>query len=244
MSHDESVEFGVVDYDLHPDAFSVDGVNCFCITYKCRYSKAYEGFQSLNIDIKKCLECLESIDKYNKDGSIDTWAFTVALLITYGKCFSSAKDRHVGLSSKHFPPEYIESHKKLLSLRNKYIAHASGEGEYGTNLAALYPNIERQKIVVVAHPFVAKLYGLAPILRSECKKILLALLDHTDRKKSELYKKIVKLVGSQEIGSIYKEFEKFKTIQNHYPDIRQGAFNVNYKVKSNGMCQLTASFKN
>lgn len=166
------IELDAVDFTKDSMVFKLDGKPCFAMRYDSIHAKGFVGYKSIEDDLDHCLHCLEYLDaKQEHDPGIDTWACTIAFLITYGRCFTSSDGRRASLATSHIPKDCLESHERVMSLRHRYVAHASGHGEGSVNLVALYPNKRNMKVLSIAPPMLARISGLNGKLRNDIKKV-------------------------------------------------------------------------
>ena len=115
---------------------------------------------------------IDFLKENEKNPSTITWAVTTALIITYGRCFTSTDGNRTQLEQSDIPAEYLETHNRVMAFRNRYIAHASGAGEASYNIFGLYPNKKCKQIFI-------------PI----CGKIELKIKNYNKEKKIILHKK-------------------------------------------------------
>lgn len=96
--------------------------------------------------IKKDLDLIKQNLRLLQDGVTDQTikqSLSFFAVVTYGKCFAQAEGRGVKLeieTIKDLPEELKKEHQQLINQRNKYVAHAGGEGwEQNAIVAAINP---------------------------------------------------------------------------------------------------------
>jgi len=245
LSEDDKLnKLEAINFSETPETFQVDGENCFVVKYDNLHAKGFAGYRSIENDLTTCIEYLDYLDKNQTDNPNQvTLACTMAMVITYGKCFSSAKKRTAGLKRGHIEKDLRESHDKIITYRNNYVAHASGAGEGNVNYIALYPNAKNKKILITAHPFHWSLSGFALTLRNEIRQIISNLLVHVREKMQKCNEKILEWVAQQDLDAMYEQFEKFNLDKNYMPSIRDGSYYVRTEITPDGRCLFKAEIQ-
>lgn len=118
---------------------------CLVLEIDNKIARQAAGYYLIEKDLRDILCFLEEYTKLvfqeNLEGSkILIKALTKAIAITYGKCFAEAQGRGIKLEEIIISKINKETHKKLIHMRNEYIAHAGASGhEYSKYIAAISP---------------------------------------------------------------------------------------------------------
>lgn len=169
---------------------------------KSKIAKQYSAYDLMNYDLllmlnwtRKLKQITNAIEKANNiditkqysDGGYasealmaDLLALFSALIIHYGRLFNGNTRGAKLDTKKHVNPTHFEIHKRLLDLRNKYIAHSSGIGEEDKIFI-----VKKNEESVLVLPYLMK----EPCLDStELNKIEILLINLIEVIKSEIQK--------------------------------------------------------
>jgi hypothetical protein len=135
-----------------------EGNKCPYLIADSSLAKRLSALTQIMDDLKHAKELAELIAS-SEEGEIQ-YALWLSAVVTYGKCFVSAKRRRVKLEEYHVSEacrEALGFHKDLLSLRNEFFAHA-GENDYeASNIAVvLSPKKDCPRIIDVNHVNIKK----------------------------------------------------------------------------------------
>jgi|GEM_PF-2420996 len=118
-------------------------------------SKQYAGYRLILKDlltVKKLLTRLTET-RYNGQATIEKQSMSFYAIITYGKCFAQADGRKTKLESKTslklLADRLKAEHKRIIDLRNKYVAHAGLEGHEQNVVVALLNPDEPKRVVEI-----------------------------------------------------------------------------------------------
>lgn len=101
------------------------------------------GYCLIERDLRTVIEWLIELKKFvpsSKNPEVYGWsrvessnsthiALFVSALTFYGKCFAQTNARGIRLDSSWVPEDFLETHKQILALRNRFAAH-SDDDEY------------------------------------------------------------------------------------------------------------------
>lgn len=232
-----------VDFSSSPDIFQINGENCFVIEYENYFSRNFVAYQSIEHDLLKCLECAKYLlnsDNPENSSIVGSWAPTIALIITYGRCFTNAKERVLSLKKSQVKKEYHNIHDLIMSFRHNYVAHAGGYGESSIGLAAFYPNHEEKKRLNIAAPICWSLSSFNKDKILGVQVVIEYLLKYVENKKNQAYKKIVEWFDSKSLDSIYELFDECNIDGSNYPDIPDVPYLIEVHFTDDFTCKLKA----
>lgn len=121
------------------------------------YIEQLKAFRSLDKDLRNILAWITKLRELNKEHdyrhnrnpSMDMMdaavvkALFIAILSTYGRCFTIAKNRKFNFSQKHVPVALRDTHAQLMQLRHTFAAH-KGEFEYDDCKIALVITMDKK----------------------------------------------------------------------------------------------------
>ena len=121
-------------------------------------SKRLSGLTQIMHDLAQAKELMSLVTQV-KDDEIG-YSLWMAAIVTYGKCFASAKGRRIKLENEHvqrFNWDALNYHNDLIALRNEYFAHA-GNNDYESALVGiiLSPEDEGREVLWANHVMVKK----------------------------------------------------------------------------------------
>lgn len=219
----------------------IEGEGLFALRYETKHAKIYSAYDSINRSLDHCLSNATYINKHRtKTGSDfvqeNINAHHASIFVNYGRCFASGR---VKLERKIVPKEYLETHDKLIKLRNEYISHSGGNGEISLNIMALYPNRNNCQIVSILAPQLVNINFINKEFLSVIQQIVMHLKSYVKDKMSVHYKKIQEDIMEIDIESIYREFDKFDLCGVEYsPQISPGNYQYKLEIQPNGLFRL------
>ncbi|OZC34550.1 hypothetical protein B9Q17_05915 [Marinobacter vinifirmus] len=202
------MKFKKIDFQDYPDAFSVDGHNCFTLIYDSKYAQGFRGYKSIQMDLEFCVQLIDFLKENQNDNfSAVTWASTLSLIVTYARCFTASKGFRAKLEGSVVPKAHRDHHQKIMQLRHQYVAHAGGGGEGSVNFLALYPNHDRKRVVAVAPPLPVRLTGLNEATREGLRAIISDLLTLVKQKQNQCMNKVMEEIKKQDLEKLYSYFD-------------------------------------
>ncbi|MEW8626581.1 MAG: hypothetical protein AB2551_12570 [Candidatus Thiodiazotropha sp.] len=116
-------------------------------------AKRLSGLTQIMDDLKHAYELMAMIkDIENSEIAYSLW---MSAIVTYGKCFATAKGRRSKIEEDHVrrvDEDAIEFHKTILSMRNEYFAHAGvNEYEKASTVVILRPESKGKGVEAVNH---------------------------------------------------------------------------------------------
>ena len=215
-----------IDFIKNKNVLLFDGKPIFALRYECHHSKGYRGWDSIRSDLQKCSDCIDFLKENEKNPSTITWAVTTALIITYGRCFTSTDGNRTQLEQSDIPAEYLETHNRVMAFRNRYIAHASGAGEASYNIFGLYPNKKCKQILTIAAPHYFRLSGIGPENLNDLKSISEYLQKKCKTKMEKCFQEIVKKIHNLNLDELYENFADENLDQNYFPRFTPGEYKL------------------
>ncbi|MCP5016971.1 MAG: hypothetical protein GY938_17140 [Ketobacter sp.] len=237
----KNISFEPIDFSKHPEMIQMDGKNLFALKFQSKHAKMYVAYASLKRSLDCCNWNICCINVYrNKTEDLfanhNITAHATSLIVNYGRCFVSGR---VKLENIHVPKEYANTHKKLMNLRNDYIAHSGGSGEGTMNLIGLYPNSAKKKVMYISKPVFATVNYINEPFLLDVQNMVAHLITHVEEKLKIHYEKILHEVLSADLDDMYSKFEKYEMSEFEYdPDITPGQYQFNVEIKQNGVVYL------
>ncbi|MFW3899437.1 hypothetical protein [Pseudomonas bharatica] len=130
-----------------------DGVEYPYFIADSALAKRLSGLTQVMDDLNHAHELMAMIkDIESAEIAYSLW---MSAIVTYGKCFATARGRRIKIEEKHVRAvgeEAVEFHRSILSMRNEYFAHA-GENEYekSSTVVVLQPESLGKSVVAVNH---------------------------------------------------------------------------------------------
>jgi len=139
----------------------VHGNECDIQYLTCKVSKNLSKFILIRKDLEDCKKYLihvqnyqeREIEAYSEEENLNKSMIANGLYksfsISYGKCFASSDSRGPLKKKTVFKGQekYLKNHDKVISLRNKYFAHAGNENAEKTDLRLITGKNKDKKIV-------------------------------------------------------------------------------------------------
>ncbi|MBD2503123.1 hypothetical protein [Anabaena azotica] len=116
-------------------------------------AKRLSGLTQIMHDLNHAHELMSMIkDIENSEVAYSLW---MSAIVTYGKCFATAKGRRSKIEEDHVrrvDEDAIEFHNSILNMRNEYFAHAGvNEYERASTVVILQPESQGKSVVAVSH---------------------------------------------------------------------------------------------
>jgi len=180
------------------------GNKCPFIFADTPLAKRLSGLTQIMDDLLHAKELVNLISTVeNTEVQYSLW---MSAVVTYGKCFATAKGRKIKLEEKHVKnscPDAFDFHKDLLNLRNEFFAHAGNNDYERANIAViLCPDINNKAVIAVNHLNIKKLSVTNKFIKpfsylcSELYKIVEEL-------GKPVHKKILKEYQNKNIDELY-----------------------------------------
>ncbi len=160
----------------------------------------------------------KNTDGYEDKRLIEKRGLFIAILTSYSKCFNSNKGR-VSLNeqfiTKDFPAsllnkeKILDFHRKMIALRNKFIAHAD-ESFYESTIGFMAFSIEGSVLNTTINYATGIVYSFN---ESELENMMILsayLMKQVENKKKQLTDKIISKLSKEELISL-----GFQTIKTH-----------------------------
>lgn len=116
-------------------------------------AKRLSGLSQIMHDLNHAHELAAMVKSVNSDDV--AYSLWMSAIVTYGKCFATAKGRKSKLEESHVKSigeEEVEFHRSILAMRNEYFAHAGvNEYEKATTLVILNPESQEKGVAAVNH---------------------------------------------------------------------------------------------
>ncbi len=107
-----------------------------------KFAKPVISLYLIQNDLKEILDCLINAEIYIDKDNLLVSSLWKNAIITYGKIFAKSDDGFTSLEKSDCIPEiHTETHDKLISLRNSYIAHR-GNNEVENSMLLTYQKQE------------------------------------------------------------------------------------------------------
>ncbi len=183
------------------------GRSCPYLFADTHLAKRLSGLTQIMHDLAHAKELIELIESTeNQNVSYSLW---MSAVITYGKCFATAKGRRIKLEKLHvekFDPEALDFHSAIIDLRNEYFAHAgNNDYEHYQVCIILAPSTDPPAVLGATHTSFKKnvaledelnafkalcdgLYHVAENIADEVHKLVIS--EHKDMPIDSLYKKV------------------------------------------------------
>ena len=121
-------------------------------------ARRLSGLSQIMHDLEHAKELMNLIDTI--ESSEIGYSLWMAAIVTYGKCFASAKGRRIKLEIEHvrkFNPDAVNYHNALIELRNEYFAHAGSNDYELSNVGIiLAPEEDGREVLWANHVTVKK----------------------------------------------------------------------------------------
>lgn len=219
----------------------LDGQNLFALRYECKHASLYAAYDSIKRSLDHCLFSIFYINSHRnrqdeKYVDENITAHSTMLITHYGRCFASGRAK---LEKRNVPKEHLETHDKIMNLRNKYIAHSGGNGEASVNLIALYPNSDDKRIVNISAPILARINYINESFLLDVQNIVHNLIKFVVEKLKTHYEHICSDIKSLEIDELYREFDQYnlKGIECS-PKFSPGQYEFKVEIKNDGRVYL------
>lgn len=116
-------------------------------------AKRLSGLTQIMDDLSHAKQLMGMIK--DVDNSEIAYSLWMSAIVTYGKCFASAKGRKSKIEEEHVKKvdeTAIDFHRSILSLRNEYFAHAGvNEHEKSSTVVILEPESQGRGVAAVNH---------------------------------------------------------------------------------------------
>lgn len=192
--------------DLKYQKFKTEnGAVCPVYVAKTKKAKQLSGYVQIMDDLRHSILLIENLgDEQLAEIEKAIWSTAVML---YGKCFASAEGRRIKLEKSHvqtISSQAVDYHVDLMTLRNKYLAHACGTSmEQSETLVILNPEKEGKGIRYIAHTTVAK-FRVSKNEKSNFIDHVKALFQVVSDRVDEIHPIILAEHQSMDLGSLYR----------------------------------------
>jgi hypothetical protein len=116
-------------------------------------AKRLSGLSQIMHDLNHARELMAMVESAQNDEI--AYSLWMSGIVTYGKCFATAKKRRSKLETEHVlkaDSEASEFHHSILNMRNEYFAHAGvNEYESASTVVILAPVGHEKNVVAVNH---------------------------------------------------------------------------------------------
>jgi hypothetical protein len=116
-------------------------------------AKRLSGLTQIMHDLNHARELMAMVK--NIENSEIAYSLWMSAIITYGKCFATAKGRKIKIEENHvrqYDESAIEFHRSILKMRNGYFAHAGvNEYEKASTIVILEPDSRVKGVAGINH---------------------------------------------------------------------------------------------
>ena len=180
------------------------GNKCPFIFFFFSLAKRLSGLTQIMDDLLHAKELIQLVSTV-EEGEIQ-YSLWMSAVVTYGKCFATAKGRKIKLEEKHIKdtcPDALSFHKDLMELRNEFFAHAGNNDYELSNVAVILSHDLNNKAVIGVNHINIKKRGVTDEFITPFSHLC-----------SELYKVVEKL-GKPVLENVLKEYRS-KNIDELY----------------------------
>ncbi|MCC5902736.1 MAG: hypothetical protein JJT87_12530 [Halomonas sp.] len=171
-------------------------------------AKRLSGLTQIMDDLKYGHELMAMVnDTANTDVAYSLW---MSAIVTYGKCFATAKGRRIKIESNHVlkaDSEALDFHQSILDMRNEYFAHAGiNDYERASTVVILSPTEMGKSVVAVNHLKAQHTKPSQEFCVSFCH-LCRKLYDVVESIGEEVHRKVLDEYRSMNIDTLYEKIE-------------------------------------